>query len=124
MIEAYAAAPVRVQLEKVERSIHNEGFKAELQTVLSYGGLANIRHPRLHGTLVSGPVGCNVPSAKLCLSQNSLHPSPLVSNSLTSRLISWRLRRFRTLTPSFSVTPTVHQKRARSTRWVRLKDTV
>lgn len=43
MIEAYAAAPVRVQLEKVERSIHNEGFKAELQTVLSYGGLANIR---------------------------------------------------------------------------------
>jgi hypothetical protein len=123
MIEAYAAAPVRVQLEKVERSIHNEGFKAELQTVLSYGGLANIRHPRLHETLVSGPVGCNVPSAKLCLSQNSLRPSPLVSNSLTSRLISWRLRHFRTLTPSLSVIPTVHQKRARSTRWVRLTDT-
>ena len=57
MIEAYAAAPVRVQLEKVERAIHAEGFKAELQTVLSYGGLANIRHPRLHETLVSGPVG-------------------------------------------------------------------
>ena len=66
---------------------------------------------------------CNVPSAKLCLSQNSLRPSPLVSNSVTSRLISWRLRRFRTLTPSLSVIPTVHQKRARSTRWVRLTDT-
>ena len=57
MIEAYAAAPVRIQLEKIERSVQSEGFKAELQTVLSYGGLANIRHPRLHETLVSGPVG-------------------------------------------------------------------
>jgi|SRR5271166_1352334 len=37
-------------------------------------------------------------------------PDPLVSNSFTRRLISWRLRRFRTLTSPISVMPTVHQK--------------
>jgi Hydantoinase/oxoprolinase len=107
MIEAYAAAPVRVQLEKVERSIDNEGFKAELQTVLSYGGLANTRHSRLHETLVSGPVDCNVPGAKSCFRQNPPLRIPLVSNSATGR--SQRLRRFRTLTSPISVMPTVHQ---------------
>jgi len=29
-------------------------FPDPLQTVLSYGGLSNIRYPRLHETLVSG----------------------------------------------------------------------
>jgi hypothetical protein len=48
---------------------------------------------------------------------------PLDSNSTTSWLISRRLRRFPTLTPSRSVIPTLHQKHARSTRWVRLTDT-
>jgi N-methylhydantoinase A len=57
LIEAYAAAPVRSQLFKVEDSIRERGFGAPLQTVLSYGGLANIRYPRLHETLMSGPVG-------------------------------------------------------------------
>jgi acetone carboxylase, beta subunit len=57
LIEAYAAAPVRSQLFKVEDSIRENGFGAPLQTVLSYGGLANIRYPRLHETLMSGPVG-------------------------------------------------------------------
>ncbi len=57
LIEAYAAAPVRQQLLKVEQSVHNYGFPNPLQTVLSYGGLSNIRYPRLHETLVSGPIG-------------------------------------------------------------------
>jgi N-methylhydantoinase A len=57
LIEAYAAAPVRSQLFKVEDSVRERGFGAPLQTVLSYGGLANIRYPRLHETLMSGPVG-------------------------------------------------------------------
>jgi acetone carboxylase, beta subunit len=57
LIEAYAAAPVRHQLFNVEASVHERGFPSPLQTVLSYGGLANIRYPRLHETLISGPVG-------------------------------------------------------------------
>jgi acetone carboxylase, beta subunit len=57
LIEAYAAAPVREQLFNVERAVHERGFRRPLRTVLSYGGLANIRYPRLHETLISGPVG-------------------------------------------------------------------
>jgi acetone carboxylase beta subunit len=57
LIEAYAAAPVRRQLLKVQERIHEYGFRSSLQTVLSYGGLANVRYPRLHETLVSGPIG-------------------------------------------------------------------
>ncbi|MGB0384449.1 MAG: hydantoinase/oxoprolinase family protein [Ardenticatenaceae bacterium] len=57
LIEAYAAAPGRKQLLGVERAIHQHGFRFPLQTVLSYGGLADIRYPRLHETLISGPVG-------------------------------------------------------------------
>src|SRR5438105_2142356 len=57
LIWAYAAAPVRQQLLKVQERIHGYGFKSSLQTVLSYGGLANVRYPRLHETLVSGPIG-------------------------------------------------------------------
>src|SRR6266516_1546755 len=57
LIEAYAAAPVRQQLLKVQQRIHDYGFPNPLQTVLSYGGLSNIRYPRLHETLVSGPIG-------------------------------------------------------------------
>jgi len=57
LIEAYAAAPVRQQLLKVEQRIHDYGFPNPLQTVLSYGGLSNVRYPRLHETLVSGPIG-------------------------------------------------------------------
>ena len=57
LIEAYAAAPGRKQLLGVEKAIQEHGFRYPLQTVLSYGGLANIRYPRLHETLISGPVG-------------------------------------------------------------------
>lgn len=57
LIEAYASAPVRVQLEHVERAIQERGFRRPLQTLLAYGGLADMRYPRLHETLISGPVG-------------------------------------------------------------------
>ncbi|MEA2625133.1 MAG: acetone carboxylase, beta subunit, partial [Candidatus Binatota bacterium] len=57
LIEAYAVAPVRAQLEKVEKAIQAQGYRYPLQTVLAYGGLCNIRYPRLHETLISGPVG-------------------------------------------------------------------
>ena len=57
LIEAYAAGWARIQLENVEDSIRQRGFRYPLQTVLAYGGLCNIRHPRLHETFISGPVG-------------------------------------------------------------------
>jgi acetone carboxylase, beta subunit len=57
LIEAYAVGPVRTQLEKVERAVQSRGYRYPLQTVLAYGGLCNIRYPRLHETLISGPVG-------------------------------------------------------------------
>ena len=57
LIEAYAAGWVRQQLEKIEGAIQSRGFRYPLQTVLAYGGLCNIRHPRLHETFISGPVG-------------------------------------------------------------------
>ena len=57
LIEAYAVSPVREQLLKVEESIQSRGYRYSLQTLLAYGGLCNIRYPRLHETLISGPVG-------------------------------------------------------------------
>lgn len=56
-IEAYAADPVREQLHNVEASAKQRGYRKQMTTMLSYGGLANIRHPRLHETLISGPIG-------------------------------------------------------------------
>lgn len=64
VIEAYAAAPVRAQLEGVEEGMQQLGYGHSLQTVLAYGGLANIRHSRLHETLISGPMG-GIGGAKL-----------------------------------------------------------
>lgn len=64
VVEAYAAAPVRAQLEGVENGIQDLGYQHSLQTVLAYGGLANINHSRLHETLISGPMG-GIGGAKL-----------------------------------------------------------
>lgn len=36
-----------------------QGFRYGVQTVLSYGGLAGVRYPRLHETMISGPVGAS-----------------------------------------------------------------
>lgn len=57
LFEAYAAAPARHHLHRIEEAIEAKGFPHPLQVMLSYGGLANIRYPRLHETVVSGPVG-------------------------------------------------------------------
>lgn len=57
LIEAYATAKGREQLLNVDKAAKQEGFKHGVQTVLSYGGLANINYPRLHETMISGPVG-------------------------------------------------------------------
>lgn len=57
VVEAYAAAPVRKQLLGIEGGIQELGYGHSLQTVLAYGGLANVKHRRLHETLVSGPIG-------------------------------------------------------------------
>jgi N-methylhydantoinase A len=57
LLEAYAAAPSRAHLHKIEDALKNRGFRYDLQTVLAYGGLCNIRYPRLHETFISGPVG-------------------------------------------------------------------
>jgi acetone carboxylase beta subunit len=57
LLEAYAAAPSRTHLFKIEDALKSSGFGYDLQTVLAYGGLCNIRYPRLHETFISGPVG-------------------------------------------------------------------
>ncbi len=57
LIEAFAVGPVREQLYKVEEAVQTRGYRYSLQTLLAYGGLCNIRYPRLHETLISGPVG-------------------------------------------------------------------
>ncbi len=57
VVEAYAAEPARKQLLGIEQGIHELGYDHSLQTVLAYGGLANLNHRRLHETLVSGPIG-------------------------------------------------------------------
>ncbi len=57
LIQAYAAEPTRRQLFKIEERARKEGFRYELLTMLSYGGLVNIRYPRLYETLISGPIG-------------------------------------------------------------------
>jgi len=57
LIEAFAASKGRYQLMEIQESAAGHGFRNDVQTVLSYGGLANIRYPRLHETMISGPVG-------------------------------------------------------------------
>lgn len=57
LIEAYAADRSREQLIGVEDATHAQGFRYGVQTVLSYGGLAGVHYPRLHETMISGPVG-------------------------------------------------------------------
>src|SRR5699024_11934991 len=57
LIEAYATAKGREQLLNVDKAAKQEGFKHGVQTVLSYGGLANMNYARLHETMIAGPVG-------------------------------------------------------------------
>ncbi len=57
IIQAYAAEPAREQLVRVEEKLTERGYPHSLKTVLCYGGVTNIRYPRLFETVMSGPVG-------------------------------------------------------------------
>ena len=57
VIQAYAAEPAREQLIRVEEKLVEKGYPHSLKTVLCYGGVTNIRYPRLFETIMSGPVG-------------------------------------------------------------------
>ncbi len=56
-LHALAVGPGREQLFGIEEKLHSEGYKYPLQIVLSHGGVANIRYPRLHEGCFSGPIG-------------------------------------------------------------------
>ncbi|TMJ35421.1 MAG: hydantoinase/oxoprolinase family protein, partial [Alphaproteobacteria bacterium] len=57
LIEAYATSRGRRQLKGIEDASKKYGFKYGVQTLLSFGGLTSINHPRLHETMISGPIG-------------------------------------------------------------------
>jgi N-methylhydantoinase A/oxoprolinase/acetone carboxylase beta subunit len=57
LIEAYATSRGRKQLRGIEDASKKYGFKYGVQTLLSFGGLTSINHPRLHETMISGPIG-------------------------------------------------------------------
>ncbi|RWM27435.1 hydantoinase/oxoprolinase family protein [Mesorhizobium sp.] len=57
LIEAYATSRGRRQLKGIEEVSKKYGFKYGVQTLLSFGGLTSIDHPRLHETMISGPIG-------------------------------------------------------------------
>lgn len=57
LIEAYATSRGRKQLSGIETASRKYGFRYGVQTLLSFGGLTSIHHPRLHETMISGPIG-------------------------------------------------------------------
>ncbi|RLC95651.1 MAG: hydantoinase/oxoprolinase family protein [Chloroflexi bacterium] len=57
LIECYAGRKAQQQLFKVETAARANGYRHELQTLLSYGATAGIRHPRIYESIVSGPTG-------------------------------------------------------------------
>jgi N-methylhydantoinase A len=57
LIEAYATARGRQQLQGIQDASRAYGFRYGVQTLLSFGGLTSIAHPRLHETMISGPIG-------------------------------------------------------------------
>lgn len=57
LIEAYATSRGRKQLKGIEDVSKKYGFRYGVQTLLSFGGLTSINHPRLHETMISGPIG-------------------------------------------------------------------
>lgn len=57
LIEAYATSRGRQQLKGIEEVAKKYGFRYGVQTLLSFGGLTSIEHPRLHETMISGPIG-------------------------------------------------------------------
>lgn len=57
VLHAYAVEPCREQYYEIERQLQQRGFTRPLQVVLSHGGVADIRYPRLHESAFSGPIG-------------------------------------------------------------------
>jgi N-methylhydantoinase A/oxoprolinase/acetone carboxylase beta subunit len=57
VIQAYASDPARKQLYRIEEELAKTGYAHSLKTVLGYGGITNIRYPRLFEAAMSGPVG-------------------------------------------------------------------
>jgi N-methylhydantoinase A len=57
LIEAYATSRGRQQLQAIQDVSRRYGFRYGVQTLLSFGGLTSIHHPRLHETMISGPIG-------------------------------------------------------------------
>ena len=57
LIEAYATSRGRRQLKGIEDISQRHGYRYRVQTLLSFGGLTSIDHPRLHETMISGPIG-------------------------------------------------------------------
>lgn len=57
LIEAYATSRGRDQLAGIQSVSKEYGFRYGVQTLLSFGGLTSIDHPRLHETMISGPIG-------------------------------------------------------------------
>lgn len=57
LIEAYATGRGRQQLQAIQDISKKYGFRYGVQTLLSFGGLTSINHPRLHETMISGPIG-------------------------------------------------------------------
>lgn len=57
VIQAYASDPARKQLFRIEEKLKGIGYARSLKTVLGYGGVTNIRYPRLFEAAMSGPVG-------------------------------------------------------------------
>jgi N-methylhydantoinase A/oxoprolinase/acetone carboxylase beta subunit len=57
VIQAYASNAARKQLFRIEEELVKIGYEHSLKTVLGYGGITNIRYPRLFEAAMSGPVG-------------------------------------------------------------------
>ena len=57
LIQCYVTKVGSDQLFEVEQRAKGYGYKWDLLTLLSYGAVANIRHPRLVEAIVSGPTG-------------------------------------------------------------------
>ena len=57
LVECYGAEHTRSQLLAVEAAARADQYPYELGTLLLYGAVASIRHPRLYETVVSGPIG-------------------------------------------------------------------
>jgi len=57
VVQAYASNAARKQLFRIEEELAGIGYGHGLKTVLGYGGITNIRYPRLFEAAMSGPVG-------------------------------------------------------------------